>query len=527
MHDYLIKNVQIIDGTGAEALTGDLAIKDGRISGLGAFEGEAQQTIDGSGLAATPGFVDMHSHTDLEYFRDQAPDAKVRQGVTTELLAQDGLGVAPIDDENVRLLSDLTAGLLGALPLDRWTWRSFDDYLQALDQQGLPNNVAVLVSHGPVRILSMGMDNRPATTKELDMMRALVREAMEDGAFGLSTGLIYPPCSYGPTDELVELNREVAARDGIFVVHQRDEGYLIEKAFEEVTHIARGSGVHLHVSHLQAYGQVNWPKMDLILEKANAFVQEGGRVSWDRYPYLAGCTVLFAVLPQWTFSEGTEALARNLMEPGFRARIREDFKKGLDVWNNRSISVGWAKIVVSAVSSEKNRWMEGRDCADLADTVGKEPLDFVCDLLAEENLAVTMISFYGSERVLEKVLSHAQATVGSDGIYGGRPHPRLYGTYPRFLKEFVRVKKMMSLPEAVHKCTGFPAEILGLKERGILKEGYWADVVLFDPERVADTATYDEPEQYPEGLPYVFVNGDLVVDQGMFTGKLSGRALRE
>jgi N-acyl-D-amino-acid deacylase len=526
MYDCVIKNVQIIDGTGDDAFNGDIGIGGGRILAMGSLANNCPRIVEGSGLTATPGFIDMHSHTDLEYFGDPAPDAKVRQGVTTELLAQDGLGVAPIDDENVRLLSELTAGLLGVLPIDRWTWRSFDDYLHALDQRGLPTNAAVLASHGPVRILAMGMDNRPATTGELNRMRTLVRETMEEGAFGLSTGLIYPPCSYGPTGELIELTREVAAWDGVFVVHQRDEGYRIEKAFEEVTHIARESGVHLHVSHLQAYGQVNWPNIDRVLEKADAFLREGGRVTWDRYPYLAGCTVLSAVLPQWTFAEGTRALTENLLEPGFRGRIRRDFRKGLDVWNNRAISVGWSNIVVSAVNSEKNRWMEGRDCADLARSSGKDPIDFVCDLLAEENLAVTMISYYGSEPVLEKVLVHSQATVGSDGIYGGRPHPRLYGAFPRFLREFVRVKEMMSLPEAVRKVTSFPAEILGLKDRGVLKEGFWADVVLLDPERVADTSTYGEPELYPEGIPYVFVNGELAIDQGTFTGRLPGRALR-
>jgi N-acyl-D-amino-acid deacylase len=527
MYDYLIKNAQIIDGSGADAFAGDVGIRDGRIAAVGSAPTAAQRVIDGAGLVVTPGFIDMHSHTDLEYFRAQAPDAKVRQGITTELLAQDGLGVAPVSDENVELLSELTAGLLGALPLDHWTWRSFDDYLQALDRRGLPNNAAVLVPHGPVRIMAMGMENRPAMPRELECMRALVREAMGCGAFGLSTGLIYPPCSYGPTDELVALNREVAACEGVFVVHQRDEGFRIGRAFEEVSHVARESGVRLHVSHLQAYGRPSWPIIDRILASADAFLAEGGQVTWDRYPYLAGCTVLSAVLPAWTFSEGTKALASNLMVPEFRARIRADFEKGLDVWNNRSISVGWSKIVVSAVASEKNRWMEGRDCADLAQTLGKEPLDFVCDLLAEENLAVTMISFYGSEEVLEKVLGHGQATVGSDGIYGGRPHPRLYGAYPRFLKEFVRVKKLFSLPEAVRKITSFPAAILRLEDRGLLREGFWADVVLLEPDRVADTSSYEEPEQYPEGIPYVFVNGELVVDQELAAGTLPGRALRK
>ena len=233
------------------------------------------------------------------------------------------------------------------------------------------------------------------------------------------------------------------------------------------------------------------------------------------------------MLPQWTFAEGTGALAENLTRPDFRDRVREDFQKGLDVWNNRSISVGWSKIYVSAVKSEKNRWMEGTSCAELASTRDQDPIDFVCDLLAEENLAVTMISFYGSDQVLEKVLRHPRATVGSDGIFGGRPHPRLYGAYPRFLKKFVNKERLMSLTEAIHKITGFPAGILGLEGRGLLKEGYWADLVLLDPSRIADTSTYEQPEQYPEGIPYVMVNGQLVVDGSESTGSLPGRALRK
>ncbi|MFZ5918942.1 MAG: N-acyl-D-amino-acid deacylase family protein [Chloroflexota bacterium] len=527
MYDYLIHNVSIVDGTGAEPFAGDVAIKGGRIVALGALEGAGQRFIDGSGLVAAPGFIDMHSHTDLAYLNKQPPEAKIRQGITTELLAQDGLGVAPVSDDNVELLSELTAGLLGPLPGEYWTWRSFEAYLQALERRGLPNNAAVLASHGPVRIMALGMDDRPARPDELGHMRALVREALDNGAFGLSTGLIYPPCSYGPTDELVALNQEVAAHDGLFVVHQRDEGYRIERAFEEVTLVARRSRVRLHVSHLQAYGQANWPKIDAVLERADAFLREGGVVTWDRYPYLAGCTVLSAVLPPWTFAEGTRALVGNLMRPEFRARIRQDFAKGLEVWNNRSVSVGWRNIVVSAVNSEKNRWMEGRDCADLARTCGKDAIDLVCDLLAEENLAVTMISFYGSEQVLEKVLTHPQATVGSDGIFGGRPHPRLYGAFPRFLKEFVRQRRLLSLPQAIRQTTAFPAQILGLTDRGLLRPGFWADMVLFDPDAIGDTATYEEPMQYPTGLPYVFVNGELAVDGGVFTGNLAGKVLRK
>lgn len=526
MHDYVLRNVQLVDGTGSEPQWLDVGIKDGRIAEIGVTVADGAVEIDGNGLVASPGFIDMHSHGDLEYLRNPS-DVKIRQGVTTELLGQDGLGVAPVANKDKGLLASLTAGLLGTLPSEEWTWNSLEEYMFRLSAHGLPNNVAILLSHGPIRIATIGMADRQATAKELKEMKALVRENMEAGAYGLSTGLIYPPCSYADTEELVELNQEVAARGGIFVVHQRDEGYYLTRSFAEVTQIARLTGVHLHISHLQAYGKVNWRLMDSVLEQANKFLAEGGKVTWDRYPYLAGCTVLTAVLPTWTLAEGTQALVRNLKDPNYRARIHEEFKKGLDVWHNRQISVGWENIVISAVTKPENKWMEGKDCQTLANELGKNPIDFVCDLLAEEELAVTMISHYGSPQVLEKVLTHPQATLGTDGIYCGRPHPRLYGSYPKFLREFVFEKKLLTLPEAIRKITALPASILGLKERGLIKEGYWADLVLWDPKTIRDKADYNEPVQYSEGIEYVFVNGEMVVEKGRYTGKLPGRVLRK
>ena len=527
MIDYVIRNVIVIDGTGKEQYVADIGIQDGKIVAIGNVEDEGRRRIDGSGLAASPGFIDMHSHTDLEFLKPQPPYVKIRQGVTTELLGQDGLGTAPVNDSDIDLLASLLGGLDGILPKQQWTWRSFNDYLAVLEGISLPNNAAVLLSHGPVRIAVMGMDERNTTYSELNAMKRIVREGMEDGAFGLSTGLIYPPCPYANTEELIELNKEIAAKDGIFVVHLRDEGYYLSRSFEEVTKVSRESGAHLHVSHLQAYGEANWPIMGEVLEKADTFINEGGEVTWDRYPYLAGCTVLTAVLPTWTFNEGTGALIENLKKPEYRARIHADFEKGLDVWHNREISVGWENIIVTAVQLEKNHWMEGKSCKAIARELGMNPIDMVCDLLSEEKLAVTMISFYGSDEVLERVLAHSHATVGSDGIYGGRPHPRLYGTYPRFIEMFVREKKMFTLPEAISKVTSLPAQILGISDRGILKKGNWADIVLFYPETIGDTATYEEPKSYPEGIQYVFVNGKLVIDQQSVTGNLPGRVLRK
>lgn len=527
MLDTVIKGALVADGAGGELFRADVGLRDGRIARIGTDLGEGEREVDGRGKVLCPGFIDMHTHMDLELLRDKKPDAKIRQGVTTDLLGQDGLGTAPVSPRNKAALKDLLSGLNGVLEDEKWTWGSFGEYLAALEKWGLPNNAATLVSQGPVRIEAMGMDERPPTEEELAVQRSLVREAMEEGAFGLSSGLIYPPCPFADRDELAEINKEVAAFDGIFVVHQRDEGYHLSRSFDEVCEVSRRSGARLHVSHLQAYGKVNWPIMDEVLAKADRFLDEGGQVTWDRYPYLAGCTTLTAVLPPWTFNEGTEALIKNLTKPDYRKKIHEEFAKGLDVWHNRQISVGWDNIIVTAVRLDHNRWTEGLSCQAIADRQGKDPVDAVCDLLAEERLAVTMISFYGSEEVLEKVLTHPRATVGSDGIYGGRPHPRLYGTYPRYLRRYVREKKVFSLEEALRRITSFPASILGLIDRGTVKEGYWADLVLFDPHTIGDRATYEEPELYPEGISSVFVNGVEVVNQQGTTGELPGKVLRK
>jgi N-acyl-D-amino-acid deacylase len=527
MFDYLIRNALIVDGTGSEGFAGNIGIKDGKILGIGSLDGESSQVIEAAHLVAVPGLIDMHSHNDLQYFGSPTPEQKIRQGITTELLGQDGLGVAPVGPDQRELIADLTGGLLGSLQPERWSWQSFEDYLNALETQGLPNNAAVLVSHAPIRAAVMGMNPRPAQPGDLRRMHQMTLEAMESGAYGFSTGLIYPPCSYANTEELIEVNRAVAKKNGIFVVHQRDEGYRLRQSFIELIQIAQKSGAHLHVSHLQAFGKVSWPTIDDVLVMADQLVTRGGKISWDRYPYTAGCTVLTAVLPPFTNIDSPKDLLKKLKEPEYRSRIHAEFQKGLEVWSNRSILLGWSKVLISSVESEQNRWMEGQDIETLANSCGKDPVDFICDLLVEEKLSVKMISFYGSDEVLHKIMDHPGATVGTDGIFGGKPHPRLYGTFPRYFEKFVKQEKTFTLPQAVHKVTGLPAEILGLDKRGVLKEGTFADIVLMDMEQIADLATYAQPEQYPKGIEYVFVNGSMAVEGGKYTGSLSGQVLRK
>ena len=529
--DLLIQNGIIVDGTGREPYKGNIGILNGKIEVIIAEEDssssiEAANFLDARGHVVCPGFIDMHSHSDLQIFLDSPSDAKVRQGITTELLGQDGLGPAPVNKDSLNTIKGLLAGLDGMLPDEKWTWQTFSDYLNAIESSELFSNVAVLLCQGPIRIEAMGMEERQPTSQELEKMKSLICEGMEAGAFGLSSGLIYPPCAYADTNELIELNKKVAYFKGVYVVHQRDEGYHLLRSFDEVTKIAQQSGVALEISHLQAYGRINWPLMDEVLAKADQLIKMGLPISWDRYPYIAGCTVLTAVLPTWTFSEGTEALIRNLKRKDFRTKIHEDFTKGLEVWHNRQISVGWENIIVTAVQLPGNKWMEGKSCQEIADILEKDPIDMVMDLLAEERLGVTMISFYGSEDILDKVITHPQGTVGTDGIFGGKPHPRLYGTYPRYFRTFVRDKKRLTLSDAVRKVTSYPASILGINNRGIIREGYWADLVVFDPETISDRASYENPVVYPVGIDAVLVNGIMAVDENGCTGNRPGMLLR-
>ncbi|NLA59862.1 MAG: amidohydrolase family protein, partial [Firmicutes bacterium] len=402
------------------------------------------------------------------------------------------------------------------------------DYLRKLDETGTPTNIAPLVSHGPLRIETMGMARRAPTPHELDKMLEGMRIAAREGAFGFSTGLVYAPCSYSDTSELEVLVQETARFGGIFVVHMRDEGHYLLRSFEEVAGIALAAGAHLHISHLQAYGRMNWRLMDDLLERVEELAGDGLEVSWDRYPYLASSTVLMAVLPDWTLADGAEALVQRLRDPDFRRRLHVEFDKGPDVWHNRPAMVGWGSIVVSGVMSDRNKWMEGKSCAEIASELGQQPLDVVLDLLADENLAVTMVTHYGSGKVLSSVLCHTRATLGTDGIICGHPHPRLYGSYPRFFRDFVLDRRLLSWEEAVRKTSGLSADTLGLKTRGYVKTGMAADLVVLSPEDLNDRATYQEPAVYPEGIRYVLVNGEIAVEpQRGFTGTLSGKVLRK
>ena len=525
MLDMKVTGGTIIDGTGRPGYSADLGIAGDTIVEIGSSLGEAEVVVSAAGRVVCPGFIDTHSHSDLRLLASPPPQAKISQGITTELLGQDGLGVAPINDATREPLSLLTAGILGWRSPEKWTWRSLSGYLDTLQRADLPSNQAALLSHGPIRLLALGSEDRSATQAELDHMIEAVRTAMEQGAWGLSTGLIYPPSSYAPTEELVTLTEVVAEYDGVFVVHMRDEGLYLLDAITEVIDVCRRSGCRLHISHLQAHGEVIWHLLAPALEKIDAALDDGMSVTADRYAYLAGSTVLSAVLPAWMFDGGPEACIARLGDDASRARVHHAFTQGLEVWHNFSKSVGWHNIVISFAASEANARFIGQSIADISRSTGKDPVDVVCDLLLEEDLEVTMISHYGSEENLERIFTHPASVVATDGIYVGKPHPRLWGTYPRFFGRYVRDRNLMSLEEGVRMATSTPARIIGLKDRGRIDTGMKADLVIFDPETITDRATYENPEELSEGIEMVLVNGQRAWE-GQGPAGQPGRVLR-
>ncbi|HWO78469.1 MAG TPA: D-aminoacylase [Bacillus sp. (in: firmicutes)] len=524
MLDYIIKNGHIYDGTENPWTKSDIGIKDGVICKMGDLSNEsAKRIIHANKMAVTPGFIDTHVHSDLLCIKPEIHKIKVLQGVTTELFGQDGISVAPVSEETKPLWQKQLKGLNG--DIGDWPWNTIEEYLTFLDQSDIAGNATYLVPHGAVRTLVMGFDGREATKEEMKKMRELVEEGMKQGAVGLSSGLVYPPNVFSNKEELIEICKGAAKYDGCFVVHIRNESNKSLEALEEVIDVARQSGVRLHVSHFKVAGKINRSRYERALVKMEEARNEGIEVTFDQYPYTAGSTVFHAILPPWMHSGGTAELLEKLKDPDVQARIKDDFKNNSD-YENWVLTCGWGNITLTSVSTEKNRWVEGKNMVEIAEMLGIKPEDAAFKLLLEENAGITMLVHWGEEEVITGGMQHPLQMVGSDGIFGGKPHPRLYGTYPRVLGHFVRDKQALTLEQAVRKMTGAPAQLLRLKNRGLIKEGYAADIVIFDPDTIKDNATYEDPLQEPTGIHYVFVNGQLTVEDGKFLGVTAGQVLR-
>ncbi len=526
MYELIIKNGKIIDGSGNPWLAADVAIADGKIVGIGQLgDSQADQIIDAGKKFVCPGFVDGHSHSDLFILDNPRAEQKIMQGITTENMGLDGMSVAPILKKDIAGWRRHLAGLAGDPDVD-WSWQSVADYLDAIDRRKVATNVCSYVGLGTIRLMVMGMDGRLSTTDEIQQMKRIAAEAMEQGARGISAGLIYPPSQYQSLDEIVEIAKVVRRYDGIFDVHMRSESDGIVGAIDEVLEIGRRSEIPVLITHFKIRGKNNWGKASGLLKMLDDARHQGVDVTVAQYPYTAGSTILHAVIPPWYHTKGPDhliAMLRNDREP-----IKKDIRERMD-WENFSAVVGWDKIFVTSVASEANKAFEGRHIAQIAKTRGnQDPVDAALDLLVEENLAVGMINFGLSEEDVVEIMKSPTVSIITDGLLGGNmPHPRTYGTCPRILGRYVREQKVMSWEEAVRKMTSLPARKLRLNNKGMIAEQYDADVVVFDPETVIDTSTYEAPRTFPDGIDWVIINGKIVVKDGEHTGARHGITIRD
>jgi len=518
--DLLLKNGRVFDGTGGPWFRADVAARGDTTVEIGPLaEAAARLTIDCEGMAVAPGFIDTHSHSDLMVFEDPLLSPKLMQGVTTELLGQDGIATAPIRSEHKTDWRRHLSGLLGS-PGIEWSWSSFDEYLSALENASPGPNLACLAPHGNIRLWTMGMEDRRATATELEDMVSLMRECFEAGAIGLSTGLIYPPCSYADEDELAALCKGMARYGGFIVVHLRNEDAGLFDALDEMLRVSERSGVPLHISHLKVAGRPQFGMAGELLRKIEAARERGLDVTFDQYPYTAGSTMLFAILPEWLQEGGPDKMIERLKDNAARERIMAELV------SRSSSTVDITDIRVSGVGSEKNKRLEGKNLFAVAEAMDRPMIDAICDLLIEEDLNVSMILFIADEDDVQAILRHPLHMACTDGLLGGKPHPRLYGAFPRILGHYCRELGILGLPEAIRKMTSASAARLGLRDRGLIRPGMKADIVVFDPDEIIDTSTYDEPRRHPKGIRHVFVNGAHAVENGRLLDARSGRVLR-
>jgi N-acyl-D-amino-acid deacylase len=525
----LIENGCIIDGSGRPRFAASLIIEDERIMAIGDIpsSGSFDRVIDASGMIVAPGFIDTHSHSDLEVMVNPYVEAKVRQGITTELLGQDGISMAPLPKKYISPWRKNLAGLDGDSDEFDWDYETTDGYLKALESNGVGLNESYLVPHGNIRMESMGLDNRKPTPEELARMCDITRREMEVGAFGLSTGLIYMPCAYAETAELIELCKVVAEFDGAFVVHQRSEADTILTSMEEVIEIGRRSSVKIHFSHFKVCGRTNWPLIDQVLALLDSAAAEGIRTSFDQYPYVAGSTMLGVILPPWAHDGGTDKLLQRLQSRELRQRMIDDIDHGIPGWDNFVDFAGFDQILVTSVKTDANQDLVGKSLQQIAEIRHTNPYDSAFDLLLAEENAVGMVDFYGTEEHVIRFLTRPEQNVCTDGLLGGRPHPRVFGSFPRVLGKYVREQQALTLEDAIRKMTSKPAEVFGFEGRGLLKPGYFADIVVFNPDTILDKGTFVDPIQFPEGIEQVFINGQLVLDTGQVGQVRAGRVLRK
>jgi len=517
--DLLIRGGLVVDGTGAPSQRADVAITDGRVTEIGELAGRrASRMIDARDHVVAPGFIDIHSHSDESVFVNSALESALHQGVTLVVCGNCGGSSAPVKG----LAAEELDRELKRMDVER-SWSTFAEYADAVDRRGSSINMSSFVGHGTLRMSVMGADARTPSAGELDEMCALLGRSMDEGAVGLASGLIYPPSAYGTTDELAALGEIVRGRGGLYASHIRNEGPRLLEAVEENLEIGRRSGVRVQLSHHKAAGQKNWGKVRESVKKIEAARSSGIDVQADQYPYTASSTGLSVTIPNWAHEGGSLKLVERLCDPAIRKRIKDE---------ETETGRAWDRIVIARARHHAE--YSGRSVADLAREAGKDPLEWTCDTLVEHEGEVNIVHHSMNEDDVRFVMTQPWIAIGSDSRanapYGvlafGKPHPRSYGTFPRVLGHYARDERVLGLEDAVRKMTSLTAGHLRLRDRGTVRVGVWADLVVFDAAKVIDVATYDDPHRYPIGIEYVVVNGGVALERGETTPERHGRFLR-
>ena len=528
--DLLIKRGRVVDGSGRTAFVADVAIKDDRIVSIGNLsQATAARTIEAQGLVVAPGFIDMLGQSETYLLIDPRAMSKVMMGVTTEITGE-GESIAPINERQIKEQEDFLKRF--NLTID---WRTLDQYFKRLEKQGSGVNLGTFVGATQVREYVIGYDDRAPTAQELDQMKKLVAAAMLDGALGLSTSLQYVPARFAKIDELIELAKVAHQYGGIYATHQRSEANTIDASLDEVFVIAEKAQIPVEIWHLKTAYKKNWNRMPHVLARIKQARDRGLDVTADIYPYIAGSTALSACLPPWALEGGTDSMLARLRDPQMRQRLKKEISEDQTAWENIYLgSGGPSGVLIGSVVNRELDSLQGKRISEIAAEQKKDPLDVVFDLILADHGQTGAIYFMMSEADMRAAMqapfvsfctdSGSRATDGP--LAGSKSHPRGWGSYPRILGRYVRDEKLLSLETAIHKMTGAPAARVGLKDRGLIREGMFADITVFDPAKVIDRATFESPNQYPIGIEYVLVNGKISVDKGQRTAALAGRVLR-
>ncbi|MCH8124937.1 D-aminoacylase [candidate division KSB1 bacterium] len=529
-YDVVIRNGNVYDGSGDAAYLADLAIKADTIAFIGEIEANAGKTeIDASGMAVSPGFINMLSWATTSLIEDGNSQGDIRQGVTLEVFGE-GWSMGPLNEK----MKEERKSSQGDIKYDI-EWTTLGEYLEYLEKRGISTNIASFVGATTVRIHEIGFEDRPPTDEELQRMKDLVRQAMEEGAVGVGSSLIYPPAFYAKTDELIELCKVAAEYGGMYISHMRNEGNQLLEAVDELLTIAREANIPAEIYHLKAAGDANWPKMDQVIKKVEAAQKEGLKITADMYTYVAGATGLSATMPPWVQEGGFDAWIERLKDTNTRNRVIREMITPTDEWENLLMLAGSAdKVLLVGFKSEGLKPLTGKTLAEVAEMRQKSPEETAIELVIEDSSRVEAVYFLMTEDNIKKQIALPWVAFDSDagslapeGVFlKSNPHPRAYGNFARLLGKYVRDEKVIPLQEAIRRLTSFPAGNLKIKNRGLLKAGYFADVVIFDPAKIQDHATFEKPHQYSTGVHHVFVNGEQVLKDGEHTGAKPGRVVR-